>query len=94
MDIASVLQMKAGLEIIEDQIQSLRQILAGLAIKYRDTPHGWSHPSAARTTDHIWIQSRGVLIVIRPTLRAITTAQAEGPLGAIWWRRRNACFSW
>jgi 3-carboxy-cis,cis-muconate cycloisomerase len=38
MDIASVLQMKAGLEIIEDQIQTLRQILAGLAIKYRDTP--------------------------------------------------------
>jgi 3-carboxy-cis,cis-muconate cycloisomerase len=38
MDIASVLQMKAGLEIIDDQIQSLRQILAGLAIKYRDTP--------------------------------------------------------
>jgi adenylosuccinate lyase len=38
MDIASILQMKAGLEIIEDQIVSLRRILAGLAVKYRDTP--------------------------------------------------------
>lgn len=38
MDLASVLQMKAGLEIIEDQIQSLRDILASLAKKHRDTP--------------------------------------------------------
>lgn len=38
MDIASTLQMQAGLEIIEDQIQSLRRILADLAAKYRDTP--------------------------------------------------------
>jgi adenylosuccinate lyase len=38
MDIASILQMKAGLDVIEEQIQSLRGILAGLATKYRDTP--------------------------------------------------------
>ncbi|WVF70006.1 3-carboxy-cis,cis-muconate cycloisomerase [Kwoniella sp. CBS 6097] len=38
MDMASILQMQAGLAIIEDQIQSLRRILTDLAIKYRDTP--------------------------------------------------------
>lgn len=30
--------MKAGLAIIEDQLRSLRKILAGLSAKYRDTP--------------------------------------------------------
>lgn len=38
MDLASVLQMQAGLEIIEDQIQTFRTILSDLSIKYRDTP--------------------------------------------------------
>lgn len=38
MDIASILQMKEGLEIIEDQIQAVRRILVDLAVKYRDTP--------------------------------------------------------
>ncbi|OCF42309.1 3-carboxy-cis,cis-muconate cycloisomerase [Kwoniella heveanensis CBS 569] len=38
MDIASILQMQAGLRVIEDQIQSLRRILTDLAVKYRDTP--------------------------------------------------------
>ena len=38
MDIASMLQMQAGLDIVEDQIQSVRRILADLALKYRDTP--------------------------------------------------------
>lgn len=38
MDIACALQMKAGLETIEEQLLSLRSILAELATKYRDTP--------------------------------------------------------
>lgn len=38
MDLASVLQMQAGLSVIEEQIQSLRSILADLSIKYRDSP--------------------------------------------------------
>jgi 3-carboxy-cis,cis-muconate cycloisomerase len=33
-----MLQMKAGLAIIEEQIQTLRQVLANLSSKYRDTP--------------------------------------------------------
>lgn len=37
MDIASTLQMKAGLAIIDDQLQAVRSILAELAHKYRDT---------------------------------------------------------
>ncbi len=38
MDTAVVLQVRAGLEIIERDIAALRGILAGLAKRYRDTP--------------------------------------------------------
>ena len=38
MDTAVVLQVRAGLEIIERDIVALRGILAGLAKRYRDTP--------------------------------------------------------
>jgi 3-carboxy-cis,cis-muconate cycloisomerase len=38
MDTAVVLQVRAGLEIIERDIEALRGILAGLAKRYRDTP--------------------------------------------------------
>jgi 3-carboxy-cis,cis-muconate cycloisomerase len=37
MDCATVLQMRAGLAIVEDDISALRGILAGLAKKHRDT---------------------------------------------------------
>jgi 3-carboxy-cis,cis-muconate cycloisomerase len=37
MDCATVLQMRAGLAIVEDDIAALRGILAGLAKKHRDT---------------------------------------------------------
>ena len=38
MDTAVVLQVRAGLEIVESDIAALRGILAGLARRYRDTP--------------------------------------------------------
>jgi 3-carboxy-cis,cis-muconate cycloisomerase len=38
MDTAVVLQVRAGLEIIERDVAELRDILAGLAKRYRDTP--------------------------------------------------------
>ena len=38
MDTAVVLQVRAGLEIIESDIAALRGILAGLTRRYRDTP--------------------------------------------------------
>lgn len=38
MDLASILQMQAGLAILETQIVSVRRILASLARRYRDTP--------------------------------------------------------
>jgi 3-carboxy-cis,cis-muconate cycloisomerase len=38
MDTAVILQVRAGLAIIEDGISALRGILAGLSKKYRDTP--------------------------------------------------------
>ncbi len=38
MDTAVVLQMRAGLQIVADDIAALRGILAGMAQKYRDTP--------------------------------------------------------
>jgi len=38
MDTAVVLQIRAGLAIIESDIAALRSILAGLARRYRDTP--------------------------------------------------------
>jgi 3-carboxy-cis,cis-muconate cycloisomerase len=37
MDTATVLQISAGLALVEDDIAALRKILAGLARKYRDT---------------------------------------------------------
>jgi 3-carboxy-cis,cis-muconate cycloisomerase len=38
MDTAVVLQVRAGLQIIEEDIAALRGILAGLSSRYRDTP--------------------------------------------------------
>jgi 3-carboxy-cis,cis-muconate cycloisomerase len=38
MDTAAVLQVRAGLKIVEEDIAALRGILAGLAKRYRDTP--------------------------------------------------------
>jgi 3-carboxy-cis,cis-muconate cycloisomerase len=38
MDTAVVLQVRDGLRVIEEDIDELRRILAGLARKYRDTP--------------------------------------------------------
>ena len=38
MDTAVILQVRAGLTIIEDDIAALRGILAGLSTRYRDTP--------------------------------------------------------
>src|SRR3954447_18125721 len=38
MDTADVLRVRAGLEIIEEDIRELRRILADLAKKYRNTP--------------------------------------------------------
>ena len=38
MDTAVILQVRAGLEIIENDIAELRGILAGLSKRYRDTP--------------------------------------------------------
>jgi 3-carboxy-cis,cis-muconate cycloisomerase len=38
MDTATVLQVRAGLELIEHDVAELRSILADLARKYRDTP--------------------------------------------------------
>jgi 3-carboxy-cis,cis-muconate cycloisomerase len=38
MDTAVVLQLRAGLKIVEDDIAALRGILAGLAKRHRDTP--------------------------------------------------------
>jgi 3-carboxy-cis,cis-muconate cycloisomerase len=38
MDTADVLRIRAGLEVIEDDIAALRRILADMAGRYRDTP--------------------------------------------------------
>ncbi|KAJ8080653.1 hypothetical protein PM082_017487 [Marasmius tenuissimus] len=38
MDTASVLQIKSGLEIISRQLDSVREVLTRLSMKYRDTP--------------------------------------------------------
>src|SRR5206468_11039609 len=38
MDTAVVLQLRAGLDIVERDIAELRKILAGLSQRYRDTP--------------------------------------------------------
>jgi len=48
MDTAVILQVRAGLEIIEADIAALRGILAGLSKRYRDTPMaGRTHPQQA-----------------------------------------------
>ncbi len=38
MDTANVLQIRAALDIVTTDLEELREILAGLAFKYRDTP--------------------------------------------------------
>ena len=38
MDTATVLQLRAALDLVAEDIEALRGILAGLAAKYRDTP--------------------------------------------------------
>src|SRR5205085_3409810 len=38
MDTASVLQVRAAMDVVEEDVRALRRILAGLAAKHRDTP--------------------------------------------------------
>ncbi|KAL2835303.1 L-Aspartase-like protein [Aspergillus pseudoustus] len=38
MDLASILQMKAGLEIVERLVHEIIGVLRGLSVRYRDTP--------------------------------------------------------
>lgn len=58
MDTAVVLQVRDALAIVDADIRALRTILADLAAKHRDTPHGRAHPFATGTACDLWLQGR------------------------------------
>ena len=55
---AVVLQLRAGLKIIEDDIAALRDILTELSRRYRDTPMAVAHPSATPAAGDVRLQGR------------------------------------
>jgi 3-carboxy-cis,cis-muconate cycloisomerase len=93
MDTAVVLQMRAGLAIIESDIAALRGILAGLARRYRDTPMaGRTHLQQALPVTFgykcaIWLamfdRHAERLVQLRPRVLVGQFAGAAGTLASL-----------
>jgi 3-carboxy-cis,cis-muconate cycloisomerase len=93
MDTAVVLQIRAGLAIIESDIAALRSILAGLAKRYRDTPMaGRTHLQQALPVTFgykcaIWLamfdRHAERLVQLKPRLLVGQFAGAAGTLASL-----------
>ena len=70
MDTAVVLQVRAGLELIEADIAALRGILADLAEALPRHADGRPHPSAAGAAGDVRLQGRDLAGDVRPPRRA------------------------
>ena len=70
MDTAVVLQVRAGLEIIESDIAALRGILADLAEALPRYADGRTHPSAAGAAGDVRLQDRDLACDVRSPRRA------------------------
>ena len=93
MDTAVVLQVRAGLEIIEADIAALRGILADLVEALSRHADGGPHPSAAGAAGDVRLQDRDLAGDVRPprrAARAIEAARAGRPVRR---RRRHAGFA-
>ena len=90
MDTAVVLQVRAGLEIIEADIAALRGILADLSEALSRYADGRPHPSAAGAAGDVRLQDRDLARDVRSPRRApraIEAARAGRPVRR---RRRHA----
>lgn len=93
MDTATVLQVRAALDLIDNDVRALRTILAGLAQRYRDTPMaGRTHlqhalPITFGLKAAVWLsmldrhQTR--LAELRPRVEVVQFAGAAGTLAAL-----------
>jgi 3-carboxy-cis,cis-muconate cycloisomerase len=89
MDTAVVLQLRAGLEIVERDIAGLRKILADLSRRYRDTPMaGRTHLQQALPVTFgyktaIWLAMFDRLEQLKPRLLVGQFAGAAGTLASL-----------
>ena len=70
MDTAVVLQLRDGLEIVEDDIAALRDILADLSHTPPRHADGGPHPSAAGAAGDLRLQDRDLARDVRSPRRA------------------------
>jgi 3-carboxy-cis,cis-muconate cycloisomerase len=93
MDTATVLQMRAGLDLVAADVEALRGILAALAKKHRDTPMaGRTHLQQALPVTFgykaaIWLAALDRhaerLAQLRPRVEVVEFAGAAGTLASI-----------
>jgi 3-carboxy-cis,cis-muconate cycloisomerase len=93
MDTANVLQVRAALDIVDADLRELRQILAGLARKHRDTPMaGRTHlqqalPVTFGSKVAIWLamfdRHQQRLAQLRPRVLVVEFAGAAGTLASL-----------
>ena len=90
MDTALALQLRDGLKIIEDDIATLRGILADLSRRHRDTPMaGRTHLQQALAGD-FWLQDRDLARDVRSSRRAALAIEAARAGRPVRGRRRHA----
>lgn len=93
MDTAVALQLRDGLDLIDTDIRTLRQILSGLALKYRDTPMaGRTHLQHALPVTFgykvaIWLamfdRHQERLAQLRPRVAQVEFGGAAGTLASL-----------
>ena len=82
MDTAVVLQMRAALQLIEDDIAALRGILADLAQKLPRHADGRPHASAAGAAGDLRLQGRDLARHVRPPRRAAGSSSSRASWSA------------
>jgi 3-carboxy-cis,cis-muconate cycloisomerase len=93
MDTATVLQVRAALDIVEADLRELRRILAELAVRHRDTPMaGRTHLQQALPVTFgykvaIWLamfdRHQQRLAQLRPRVQVVSLAGAVGTLASL-----------
>jgi 3-carboxy-cis,cis-muconate cycloisomerase len=93
MDTANVLQIRAALDLVDADIRTLRQILADLALKHRDTPMaGRTHLQQALPVTFgykaaVWLamfdRHQQRLAELRPRVQVVEFAGAAGTLASL-----------
>ena len=89
MDTAAVLQIRAGLALIEDGSDGGARPSRRARAQLPRHADGRAHPSAARAADHLRLQGGGVARRSRPPCRPAARAAPARAAGAVRRRRRH-----